>query len=509
MQSNHQIRLGVLLSYVSMGLGYVVQILYTPLMIRVIGSSQYGVYNLTNSIVSYLSLFSLGFAPAYVRFYMRHKIKDDQESIIRLNGLFMAIFLVLGLIAVIAGMVMVTHTSSLLGSKFSQRELILAKHLMFLMVINIGLSFPLIPVVSYIQANERFIFQNGLNIVRQLCSPFLSLPLLMMGYGALGMTLATTVITFAISIWQIIYAYTRIGFRVSFVNMDFSELKEISVFSIFILLNAITDQINWNVDKFIIGRYLGAIPVAIYGIAAQLNSYYLGFSTVISNVYVPRINKIVAKKDSNYHSEINQIFMNVGKTQLIIIGLVLANIIVLGKEFIIFWAGSQYATAYPILLVLVIPVTIPLIQNAGISIQQAMNRHVFRSVVYFLIAIINVLVSIFLVSRIGSIGAAIGTAGALIIGNGFLLNWYYWRYIKINIAAFWRSMIRPLSVILASVGIGFTFKYILAMNTIFGFVLCAACMSIFYLALTWVFTFSRQQKKSYVQGLRRRLGFNK
>lgn len=35
------------------------------------------------------------------------------------------------------------------------------------------------------------------------------------------------------------------------------------------------------------------------------------------------------------------------------------------------WAGTNYSEAYPITLLLIVPVTIPLIQNLGIEIQRA------------------------------------------------------------------------------------------------------------------------------------------
>lgn len=58
------------------------------------------------------------------------------------------------------------------------------------------------------------------------------------------------------------------------------------------------------------------------------------------------------------------------------------------------WAGNDYSGTYPIALLLIIPVTIPLIQNIGIEIQKAKNMHQFRSWVYLGIAVLNVLLSI-------------------------------------------------------------------------------------------------------------------
>ena len=80
----------------------------------------------------------------------------------------------------------------------------------------------------------------------------------------------------------------------SFSHFDFPLMKEMTLFSSFIFINMIADQINWNIDKFILGRFYGTIIVAIYGLVAQINSYYLSLSTAISNVFIPRVNKMVA-----------------------------------------------------------------------------------------------------------------------------------------------------------------------------------------------------------------------
>lgn len=497
MQNNNaQLRWGSILSYGSLIIGYLIQIIYTPIMIRIIGQSQYGLYNLTNSIVSYLSLFSLGFQAAYVRFYMRHKSQNDDDGIRKLNGMFMVVFILLGIMATVTGMILVFNSSSILGRRFSINELHLAKKLMALMVVNIAISFPLIPIVSYIQAKEKFIFQNGLNIIRQILNPFMALPLLLLGYGSLGMVCVTTLISFGIGIWQLVYSLRQLQFKISFHDLNFSELREVAVFSSFIFLNAITDQINWNVDKFIIGRYYGAILVAIYGISAQLNSYYLNFSTAISNVYIPRINRIVADGGRAVNDKLTDLFIKIGRAQFMIVTLILIEIIFVGRPFIGFWAGKSYYASYPILLVLIIPVTIPLIQNAGIAIQQAKNMHIFRSVTYFIIAILNVGLSLIFVKPFGPIGTAWATAISLIIGNGFMMNWYYKNRIGLNIKAFWNSIIKlcPAPVMGSAIGILCirtfnTYKYS-------GFIISGLIIALVYLMVLFLICISPEERRS-------------
>ena len=56
----NQIKVGAVLSYLSMGLSTVISLVYTPIMIARLGESEYGVYNLVLPIISYLNLLSFG-----------------------------------------------------------------------------------------------------------------------------------------------------------------------------------------------------------------------------------------------------------------------------------------------------------------------------------------------------------------------------------------------------------------------------------------------------------------
>jgi len=92
-------------------------------------------------------------------------------------------------------------------------------------------------------------------------------------------------------------------------------------------------------------------------------------------------------------------------------------------------------------LMLMAPVTVPLIQNIGIEIQRAKNKHQFRSKVYFFMALFNAAISVPLGMKWGGFGCAMGTGISMICCNGFVMNWYYHRHIGINMKHFWKSIL--------------------------------------------------------------------
>ena len=88
----NQLKMGTLLSYLTIAIQNISAIIYTPLMLRFLGQNEYGLYQLGSTTVSYLGLLSLGFSSSYVKFYYKYKVKDQEEEIRKLNGIFLLVF---------------------------------------------------------------------------------------------------------------------------------------------------------------------------------------------------------------------------------------------------------------------------------------------------------------------------------------------------------------------------------------------------------------------------------
>lgn len=489
---NNQLKIGVILSYITMFAQNIIGILYTPIMLRLLGKSEYGLYQLVYSVVSYLGLLSFGFGSAYVRFYSRYKVKNDEDGIARLNGMFITIFLIIALISVLAGSVLVFNVELIFKQGLTPSEISIARILMILMVFNLAVTFPSSVFDSYVTAHECYFFQRVVSLLQTVLNPFLTLPLLLMGYKSISLVAVTTILTVGKFIINMYYCRKKIDMRFKFKNMQFSLLKEIWVFSFFIFLNMIVDQINWSVDKFILGMFGGTVAVAVYAVGGQINTLYMSLSTSVSSVFIPRINTIVA--DSNDNKQLTDIFTRVGRIQFIVLALVLNGFILLGKYFISVWAGNGYDSAYYVVLLLIIPVTVPLIQNLGIEIQRAKNMHKFRSIIYFMIAIGNVLISIPLTKAYGEVGAAFGTAITMTLGNIIIMNWYYHARVKLNMKYFWSNIFKLFPAILISFCIGLVASKIITVNSIINFIIVGCIYAISYLICMYLFGLNSYEK---------------
>ncbi len=194
----NQKKIGVTLSYVSEAIKILSSLIYTPIMLRLLGQSEYGLYQLVYSVVSYLSLLSLGFASSYLRFYSRYKAEKNEDGIARLNGMFLLIFCSISVICVLCGTVMIGNIRAIFGTGLTDAEYETARILMALMIVNMAITFPNSVFNCSVTAHEQFFFQKLLIVLQNLLNPFLTLPLLILGYGSIGMVAVTTFLTFAV-----------------------------------------------------------------------------------------------------------------------------------------------------------------------------------------------------------------------------------------------------------------------------------------------------------------------
>ena len=80
-------------------------------------------------------------------------------------------------------------------------------------------------------------------------------------------------------------------------------------------------------------------------------------------------------------------------------------------------------------------------QYVPVLVVQAMNRHRFKAVLYAVCAGLNVLTSIPAGMAFGPIGCAVCTGITTLLTKGIIINWYYHKKIRLNIAGFWKSIL--------------------------------------------------------------------
>lgn len=498
----NQRRWGAILSYVNIIATIVVGLVYTPIMLRLLGQSEYGLYSLMGSLVGYLSVLDMGLGNTIVRYTAKNRADGTAEIEGKLNALFLFIYSIIGIVALGVGLVLYANIENLFGATLSMGEMHRARSMMLLLIFNVAVSFPLSIFSSIMQAYERFIFLRVTNILRVLLNPLLVLPFLYWGYGSVMMVVISTILNLACLLANCFYCFRYLDVHFCRGKFEKSFLYEVAGYSFFIFLNAIMDKVYWGTGQFVLGIVSGTIQVAIYAIAMQFMMMYMNFSTAISSVILPKVTMMVAKHVEV--SELTKLMIRIGRLQYLLVGYIFVMFILVGSEFIQLWAGPAYLTAYPIVILLMAALLIPLVQNVGISILQAMNLNRYRMTAYTICAGIALIISFPLAYQFGGIGCAIATAGSLFISTGIIMNRYYANVIHLGIREFWGNIFSMSKGMVVLLILGFALKYSIDPSVSWkNFISYTGTITVFYAAIMYFWCMNDSEKALCQQLIRK------
>lgn len=500
----NQLKTGAVLNYIVLLLNSLVNLLYTPYMLRMMGQSEYGLYSLVASVIGYLTILDLGFGNAIVRYTAKYRAEGKTEEQYRMFGMFLILYLIIGVIAFCLGLGLYFNIDNLFGDTMTSVELEHARVMMLILVFNLAFTFPMSIFGAIMSAYERFVFPKLINILRILLNTGIMILLLSQGYKAIAMVTLTTIFNVLTLIINYIYCKKVLNIKIRFGHFQWGFLLEVSIYSLWMFLNAIMDKIYWSTGQFVLGAVAGTIAVSVYAVAIHLQSMYLQFSTSISSVFLPKVTSMVTLKASN--KDLSDLFIRTGRIQNIVMIFITCGFIVFGQQFVNLWAGEAYSEAYIMALVFFISLYTPLIQNMGITILQARNQLKFRSILYVCLAIVALMAEIICAKIWGGIGCAMAIAGALVIGQGIVMNVYYYKVQHLDVVRFWKEIIKmdivPVLVTLAAIVI---VNKVCIISSWLQLCVGIGLFSIIFLSLVILFSINDYEKSLLIKPIIRRL----
>lgn len=494
-----QRKAGVILGYANIVVKNLVNLVYTPMLLAFVGQADYGVFQTSNSLVFSLSLLTFGFSEAYVRFYTQKKARGAEGDIEALNGMYLLLYAGVCAVALALGLLFAANVETFFSSSFTSEQVGLAERLIVIMTLSVVCTLFSIVFDAYILAHEEFEFQQTRQMFTTLATPFVAFMLLNLGMGAVGVALAQLAINVALLVLDARFAILRLGMRFNLRRFDGALFRAIAEFSAWIFINQICDLVNNSVPNMLLGALTSAVTVSVFAVSIQIRNVFVSLSTVMSNVFVPKINQIVATSDDN--GELTRFMTRVGRCQMFLFCWVYCGFVLLGRFFVVRWAGESFTEAYYLICAMVLPLGVPLCQNTGIEIQRAKNKHKARSLVYLGMACVNVVFTWFASPCLGYWAPAVAYIASISLGNGLFMNWYYQARIGLDMEFFWK---RNLPVALASacvIALGMAVGRFVPVGSWLGFCVWGLVYSAVFVGAMWAFVLDGDEKAAVAKKL--------
>jgi len=490
--SVNQLKAGVLLSYATLFTSLVVTLIYTPYMLKMIGQSEFGLYSLVGSIVAYLTIFDGGFGNAIVRYTAKFRALGKTDEQYSMFGMFVILYFIIGIAIGALGLYFYYQVDVLFADSMNGLELDKIRTMILITLFNLVITLPLSIFGSIITAYERFVFHKIIQIARIILNAAAMVAILEMGYAAIGMIVVVTIfniLTLAIHCW---YCFKKIKIKLYFYNFQWSLLQGMAIYSFYIFLTIIVDRLFWSTGQFVLGVQVGAASIAVFALAIQLQAIYMSFSLAISSVFLPKMTSLVTGGASQ--KTISDLFIRTGRLQFSVMSFILCGFILFGKPFILLWAGEDYGMVYVIALLFFIPLTVPLIQNLGVTILEARNQMKFRAYLYLGIALFSLVLQVKMTHLYGVIGTAISICIALVVSNVLVMNVYYLKKQNLDILRFWRNIFHMAVSPIIITGSAYLFMQDYSIDNIEDLIVSIIMFSGAYFVAFWALSLNKNER---------------
>lgn len=490
-----QKKLGVMFSYMYTLIQIIISFIFTPFLIKTLGSNDYGIYQMVSSFATGLAIMNFGISIIMSRNITRFRFTKDNDGLENTLYYGMFITLILSIVIAIFGIVLSLLLEPLYGKSLNEEELMKAYIMYFILVVQIVVIVWQSYFSGIIIGYEKFAFTNLMKVISQVIRVIIIIILINLGFKVVSIVVADVTIALLTLVIDIFYCKKKFNLRVKKHYSDKVLLNVMIMFGFASLFQSIIKQINLTLDKVVIGSMMSASDVTIYSIALLVISSSITMTKVFASVFLPDATKIVIENGTK--EQLTNLVVKPGRYQAIIMFGILFGFITIGKEFLELWVGEDFVTIWIPTIFMLVPVSFMNIISTADVILDAKLKKMLRSIILGMTAVINLVITIVLVPKFGIYGAAIGTATSYILGNLIFLNLYYIRKINIDIILAYKEILKGIfpCALLTGIVIWGLKKY-LKFNLNINFFILAFSFILIYFILLYLFGLNKKEKRA-------------
>lgn len=492
-----------MLSYVNSLLLIAVNIFLTPFLVKSLGDSEYGVYQIMASFGGYLVLINFGTSTIMTRFVSVALANKDRKSEENYVATCLLISLGLGAVILLAAAILFIFLESIYSSALTPPQIEKAKILYLFIAGNVFVTLFVQTLQGIINAYEKFIVNNLWQILRTFLKAALIIGLFMIKTDSVIIVAVDLSLSVAFLVFEIFYILLRLKVRCKLYFFDKEMFTSSAIFALAIFLQSVVNQANTKVDVTILGIMEGPESVTTYSVAMQVFSVFSSISTAAIAIYLPKYSRMCANgKPSG--KVITDATIEPSRVQTFMSGAILFGFLICGKDFINIWMGDEYAFAWVIAVIILVPSFLLYTNGVIVSVLDAMGKRLVRSLVLAGIALCNIALTIVLVHFFGEIGAPVGTAVATFIGSVVIMNIYYVKALDFKLGYFCAQVFKGiLPSLLAASAVSLPFVFLIDTG-LWGLIIKGGIFAVSLMICMFLFGFNKAEKEFVKRILRRK-----
>ena len=489
--SNKQLKIGAVISYISIALNILAGFIYTPWMINMIGKGDYGLYTLANSLIT-LFLVDFGLGSAVSRYIAKYRAEGRQDKINNFLGLVYKLYLIIDAVIFIALIILYFFIDAIYV-KLTPAELEKFKIVYIISASFAVVNFPFVALNGILNSYEKFIHLKFADVIYRILLIGLTVIALLMGKGLYALVIVHAIVGLIIIVYKLVVLKKCINVKVNWSYSNSKLYEDIFSFSIWVTVSTLAQRLIFNITPSILGAVANSAAIAVFGIVTTIEGYVYTITTAINGMFMPKISRIY--ENGNDKKELMPLLLNVGKYQFASNGLIFVGFTVIGKQFINLWMDLTYIEAYYGILLVIFPglfFNSLQIANTAMIVRKKVN---IQAIINLIMGIINIILSLFLSRMFGVIGACISIFIAYMF-RAIALLIVYKKVLNLNMLYFVNNCYVKMSIpIIITVILGFLLNYFIKSSSWSSLCLIGLAVAIIYIVTVFIFGLNKTEKQ--------------
>lgn len=480
---------GAIISYISIFLNIVISLVYTPWMIHQIGVSDYGLYSLVGTFLSYF-LLDFGLSGTITRFIAKYRAEGDETKVSNMLGITAKVYLIFDTIIFVILFVLYFFLADIFGG-LTPEEIERLKVLYCIAGIFSVLSFLFKPVSGAMMAYEFFVANKLLDLLVRVGTVFLILIALLLDGNVYHIVFITGAVGFGTAVIRYMVFTKRSRIRINWKCFEKAELIALFSFSAWVLAIQLAQMFRLSLVPTILGIFSNTTEISIFSVGKNLEGMVYTISTALNGLFLPVVSRMV---HDGKRQGIMDLMVRVGRIQLYIIFMIFAGFCVFGERFVHLWVGDTFYSSYYVFIFLVFVNILSLTMQIGMDLVYAENKIKHTASRVLISSFLGLVLSIILAPNFGAVGCAAATGIALVLTQFLYIQFYEYK-MGLDMKCFFKNChlkIMPLLTVY-SVAAYFIQNYL----PIKGWMSLALSIAIYvagYCLIAWLFLANKYEK---------------
>ena len=391
--------------YIAIFIDVVIGLVLLPYNVSHLGPSAYGLWALTTSVTWFFGVLDLGYGSALVKFIAQYRAWRDRTALNEIVSTIGLLFTGLGAVTFLVTAVIAWRVDWVFNLQPEQaRE---AQQILLIVggYLSVQFAFSIFGAVVY--GFQRYYRNNLVSIATSLVVAFVNLAVLNAGHGLVTLVAATTMmrlLAFGVIAYNAYVAFP--GLDVSLSLVRWARLKEVTGFSVYMVVLDWAAKLNYSADALVIGALLNTTSVALWTVGQRVAQMSQRLTNQLNDGLFP----LVVDSDAGQHpARLRLIFVEGTKLSLALAAPLCLGLITFADVLIERWVGAQFsASVLPAQIMLMVVLVRASTASANLILKGA-GLHPLLAYTNATTAVVNVVLSVVLIRPLGLVGVALGT----------------------------------------------------------------------------------------------------